>query len=196
MSRRGVVVGVLALEVLAGCSSSPSSSAGTPAPTTAPGTTAPGTTVPTTTSPATTAPGTTGPAKPAGGGTDKFCADAKVLADENAQSKKDMATPAKMTTPAYMSAYAERMLPILLNIATDAPADISATAKEYDAAYTEYVRQLNEVGFKIPPADAAGRKIVEEAALAYGKVAVPDLKKLDTYVTTTCGFNLDLVTAA
>jgi len=195
--RRSIVVGVLGMSavVFSACSSSPSSSAGTPAPTTAPSPTAAPTTAPgaSTTAPVTTITPST--VKSSGGGTAKFCADAKVLADENTQTLKDLAVPGNAASPAYRSKYAETMLPILLNLGTDAPSDISATAKEYDSAYTEYVRVLNEVGFQIPPPDAAGRKLVEDATLAYGKVAVPDLKKLDTYVTATCGFGLNLATA-
>jgi hypothetical protein len=125
-------------------------------------------------------------------GITKFCVDSQHLADYTAQQAKDIAGGVAVATPEYMSKSAEQLLPLLLDMQTDAPADVLPTVSDYFGAYADYVAELQKVGFVIPPADAAGRQIVQDATHAYGPKATADLPQIETYVKTTCGIELGL----
>ena len=188
-----VAAGLLTLVVSAGCKDS-GPSATSASPNTVP-TASAGTSVPSVI-PASTVKSTT-PA-PANGGTKSptatFCADAKNLADLNGKTQKDLASGVNIAANDYAKKLAEATLPLLLGMKTDAPSAISATASEFVAAYSNFVSARAGAGWAIPPKDPAQRAALEAAIAVYGPIASADLPKLDSFVTKTCGFPLNILT--
>lgn len=177
---RAALVG-FSLLAFAGCGSSsaavpPSSTANTP-----------------TTTPA--AAVTTVPAA-SGDTTAAFCADAKNLAALNAQTAKDIAGGVDMLNPGYVSKSMSDSVAQLNSMHVDAPAAIAAAATEYFTAYVAYGQAIASVNFVLDPKDPAERKTVVDATKAYAPSATKDLPLLDAFVTKTCGFTLNLQTAA
>jgi ABC-type glycerol-3-phosphate transport system substrate-binding protein len=183
--RRAALVSAVALALLAGCSSASTSAPASTSPASTGGaTTAPSTAA---TTPATTAAG--------GGGGGSFCDDAKKLADLDAQATKDINGGVDIVAPGYIAKSMSDSVSQLNAMASHAPADLAAVAKEYFTAYVDYAHEIASVNFVMQPTDPAQQQIVLNATQAYSPIALKDLPLLDAGVQKTCGFGLNLAKA-
>ena len=128
----------------------------------------------------------------------EFCAGAQEIADLGTQLHADLKRGVKVSAPSYLrhqSNVTVTALAAMLN-ARPAPKKILPTLRGYTTAYSSLFKDLQTVGFQIPPADANGRKLIENSMHQYSPIALVDLPKIDDYVKTSCGFPLGLSAGA
>lgn len=194
MSRRWAAVpSAVVLLILAGCNGSGSAApASSPSSVPKEDTTASATTVSKPIS-STSAPATSKPVK--ADPTKAFCADAKTMADTNAQTQKDVAAGVVIVAPAYVKKATGDTVAQLNTMNTDAPPAIAPVVKEFYFAIVAYAAEIAKNGFVLQPKDPGEQQVVIAASKVYGPIATADLPKLDTYVTQTCGFSLNLTSS-
>ncbi len=127
----------------------------------------------------------------------EFCAGAQEIADLGTQLHADLARGVKVGAPSYQRHEANvtvTALAAMLN-ARPAPKKILPTLRDYTTAYSHLFKDLQSVGFQIPPPDPGGRKLIQDSFKQYSPIALADLPKIDSFVKTSCGFPLGLSAA-
>ena len=127
----------------------------------------------------------------------EFCAGSQEIADLGKQLHLDLAHGVKVSAPSYLrhqSNVTVTALSAMLN-AKPAPTKLLPTLRAYATAYSQLFKDLQTVGFQIPPPAVSDQKMIQASLDRYSPVALADLPKIDGFVKTACGFPLGLSAA-